>query len=265
MERDWLWLIPAAPLATFAVNATLALAATRSGKRAPGGLTALLACGGPTIAFALSVMAWLQLRGLEPAQRVLEQTLYRWFAVGSFHVDIGFTIDPLASFMLLFVTGVGTLIHVYSIGYMRDDAGAARYFVYLNLFMFAMLLLVLGDSLPLLFVGWEGVGLCSYLLIGFWFEDSAKAAAGKKAFIVNRIGDFGVLIAMFLIVWTLSLMALRMSSSSDSGYSITTVPSSVRTKTVYMHPMRRTIATIVPKENRRPSGFATPLPPSTTM
>ena len=203
MERDWLWMIPAAPLATFAVNAVLALVAARTGKRAPHGLSGTLGCLGPTAAFALALLAWLQLRDLDPAHRLLEQTLYRWFAVGSFHIDIGFTIDPLASLMLLFVTGVGTLIHVYSLGYMRGDAGSTRYFVYLNLFMFAMLLLVLGDSLPLLFVGWEGVGLCSYLLIGFWFEDSEKAAAGKKAFVVNRIGDFGVLIAMFLIVWTL--------------------------------------------------------------
>lgn len=203
MERDWLWMIPAAPLATCLANGVLALVAARTGQRAPRLLTGILACLGPTAAFVLSVVAWLQLRELSSSERLLAQTLYRWFEVGSFHVDIGFTIDPLSSLMLLFVTGVGSLIHVYSTGYMRDDAGSARYFVYLNLFMFAMLLLVLGDSLPLLFVGWEGVGLCSYLLIGFWFEDSEKAAAGKKAFVVNRIGDFGVLIAMFLIVWTM--------------------------------------------------------------
>ena len=203
MERDWLWMIPAAPLATCVLNAGLALAAARNGKRASTRLAGVLACVGSTAAFALCVLAWLQLRDLEPAHRILASTLYRWFAVGSFHIDVGFAIDPLSSLMLLFVTGVGTLIHVYSTGYMREDAGAARYFVYLNLFMFAMLLLVLGDSLPLVFVGWEGVGLCSYLLIGFWFEDAEKAAAGKKAFVVNRIGDFGVLIAMFLIVWTL--------------------------------------------------------------
>ena len=167
MERDWLWMIPAVPLATAVLNAILALAAAHTGKRASTPVAGLLASLGSTAAFVLSVIAWLQLRGLEPTHRILEETLYRWFAVGSFHIDIGFAIDPLSSLMLLFVTGVGTLIHIYSIGYMRDDAGAARFFVYLNLFMFAMLLLVLGDSLPLLFVGWEGVGLCSYLLIGF--------------------------------------------------------------------------------------------------
>src|SRR5258708_36558255 len=101
--------------------------------------------------------------------------------------------------MLLVVTGVGSLIHVFSVGYMRDDPGYARYFAYLNLFVFFMLVLVLGASYPVLFVGWEGVGLCSYLLIGFWFNDKANADAGKKAFIVNRIGDFGLLMAMFML------------------------------------------------------------------
>jgi NADH-quinone oxidoreductase subunit L len=121
----------------------------------------------------------------------------------------------LSVLMLLFVTGVGTLIHIYSLGYMKGDNGYGRFFCYLNLFMFSMLILVLGDSLPLMFVGWEGVGLCSYLLIGFWFEDPAKAAAGKKAFVVNRIGDFGVLLAMFLITWTLAREAAPSLAIAD--------------------------------------------------
>jgi NADH-quinone oxidoreductase subunit L len=120
--------------------------------------------------------------------------------VGPFQVEAGLALDRLAAVMCLIVTGVGSLIHLYSTGYMRDDPGYARYFSYLNLFLAAMLILVLADNLLLMFVGWEGVGLCSYLLIGFWFEDPQKAYAGKKAFIVNRIGDFGFLIGIFLLV-----------------------------------------------------------------
>jgi NADH-quinone oxidoreductase subunit L len=204
VTASWLWWIPAAPLATFTINACIALATSKREGQVPRRLVGGLAVLGPAISFVLSVMAWMQLRGLPEEQRQLTQTLYRWIESGSFAVDVGFLVDPLSALMLLFVTGVGTLIHVYSTGYMHADRGYARFFVYLNLFMFSMLLLVLGDSLPVLFIGWEGVGLCSYLLIGYWFEDPAKAWAGKKAFIVNRIGDFGVLLAMFLIVWTVA-------------------------------------------------------------
>ena len=119
--------------------------------------------------------------------------------VGDFTFDIAFYFDRLSAVMTLIVTGVGSLIHVYSTGYMKDDASYARYFAYLNLFLFFMLLLVLGRSLLVCFVGWEGVGLASYLLIGFWFEDMAKAQAGKKAFITNRVGDAGFLLGMFLL------------------------------------------------------------------
>ena len=204
MNASWLWWIPAASLLTFVVNAGIALATSNREGRVPRRLVGGLAILGPAISFVLSVLAFVQLRGLPEDQRQLTQTLYRWIESGSFAVDVGFLVDPLSALMLLFVTGVGTLIHVYSIGYMHADRGFARFFVYLNLFMFSMLLLVLGDSLPVLFIGWEGVGLCSYLLIGYWFEDPAKAWAGKKAFVVNRIGDFGVLLAMFLIVWTVA-------------------------------------------------------------
>src|SRR5690606_27092656 len=124
---------------------------------------------------------------------------FQWIAVGSLQIDAALQLDQLSIVMTLIITGVGFLIHVFSIGYMKADPGYARYFSYLNLFVFFMLVLVLGSSYPLMFVGWEGVGLCSYLLIGFWFKDREKADAGKKAFIVNRIGDFGFLVAMFLI------------------------------------------------------------------
>src|SRR6059036_3501478 len=122
--------------------------------------------------------------------------------VGDLHVTVALQLDQLAAVMILVVTGVGALIHVFSVGYMHEDPGYVRYFAYLNLFVFFMLVLVLGASFPVMFVGWEGVGLCSYLLIGFWFNEQVNADAGKKAFIVNRIGDFGFLVAMFLIFWS---------------------------------------------------------------
>src|SRR3989449_10720031 len=122
--------------------------------------------------------------------------------VGDLRLDFALQFDQLAVVMVLVVTGVGALIHLFSVGYMHEDAGYARYFAYLNLFVFFMLLLVLGASFPVMFVGWEGVGLCCYLLIGFWFNEQINADAGKKAFIVNRIGDFGFLVAMLLIFHT---------------------------------------------------------------
>jgi NADH-quinone oxidoreductase subunit L len=127
------------------------------------------------------------------------QRYFSWLPVGDLQVDAAFQLDQLSMTLVLVITGVGALIHIFSVGYMRDDPGYPRYFAYLNLFVFFMLVLVLGANLPITFVGWEGVGLCSYLLIGFWFEDRANADAGKKAFIVNRVGDFGFLIAMFLL------------------------------------------------------------------
>ncbi|HET9708012.1 MAG TPA: NADH-quinone oxidoreductase subunit L, partial [Gemmatimonadales bacterium] len=127
------------------------------------------------------------------------QTYFAWMPAGSLQLNAAFQLDQLSMIMILVITGVGTLIHIFSVGYMHDDAGYARYFAYLNLFVFFMLTLVLGANFPVTFVGWEGVGLCSYLLIGFWFEEKVNADAGKKAFIMNRIGDFGFLVAMFLI------------------------------------------------------------------
>ncbi len=129
----------------------------------------------------------------------LDWDVYSWLKVGDFQVPIGFLVDPLSAVMMLVVTFVGFLIHVYSIGYMHDDHGYARFFTYLNLFMFSMLVLVLANNYLLMFLGWEGVGLCSYLLIGFWYEKKSAADAGKKAFVVNRIGDAGFLLGLFLI------------------------------------------------------------------
>ncbi|HTE16776.1 MAG TPA: proton-conducting transporter membrane subunit, partial [Armatimonadota bacterium] len=148
-------------------------------------------------AFVVAVMNWLAMRGFHGEFEASRG--WSWMPVGNLQVDFGLLLDPLSMVMTLIITGVGTLIHIFSIGYMKEDPGYPRYMAYLNLFVFFMLILVLGSSYPVMFVGWEGVGLCSYLLIGFWFKEKANADAGKKAFIVNRIGDFGFLIAMFLL------------------------------------------------------------------
>ncbi len=192
---DGLWMIPALPLAAVALNLLLG---DRLGRRG----TSWLACGAIGLAFAVVVRAVFNLAQLPADQRVLTETVATWFRVGDFSADIGFLLDPLSAVMCLVVTGVGFLIHVYSTGYMAHDASYRRFFLYLNLFMFAMLTLVLADNFLLMFVGWEGVGLCSYLLIGFWYQRPAAAEAGKKAFVVNRIGDFGFLLGLFTLFWT---------------------------------------------------------------
>jgi NADH-quinone oxidoreductase subunit L len=136
-------------------------------------------------------------------ERFLQETLWTVLTAGPVHVDLAFALDPLGMMMVLVVTGIGTLIHIFSIGYMAEDPAYWRFFAYLNLFVFSMLLLVMGDNFVLMFFGWEGVGLCSYLLIAFWYTDPAKAAAGMKAFVVNRIGDFGFIVGLFLLFWGL--------------------------------------------------------------
>ena len=168
----------------------------------PEPVVSLVGCLAPAVSFVVTLGLLVRMRALEPAARHFDQTLFTWISAGSVHVDWALRVDPLTMVMLLVVTGIGTLIHVYSTGYMHGDRGYARFFAYLNLFMFSMLTLVMARNLPLLFVGWEGVGLCSYLLIGFWYRDIANAAAGKKAFVVNRVGDFGFLLGMFVIYMT---------------------------------------------------------------
>ncbi len=191
---EYLYLIPLLPLIGFLINGILLGRLSR-------GVVNLIACGTVAVSFVLSILAFFELKSLPADARVMEQLLFSWIPSGELHVNIGFLLDPLSAVMILVVTGVGFLIHVYSTGYMAHDPGFGRYFAYLNLFMFSMLTLVLADNFLLMFVGWEGVGLCSYLLIGFWFERDSASNAGKKAFIVNRIGDFGFLIGMFLIFW----------------------------------------------------------------
>ena len=188
-----LWIIPALPLASVLVNLLLG---DRLGKRG----TSLLACGSVLAAFGFALRAVLHLAGLPEHERHLTEFAWTWMRVGDFSVDISFLLDPLSAIMVLVVTGVGSLIHVYATGYMSHDHSFRRFFLYLNLFMFAMLTLVLADNYLLLFVGWEGVGLCSYLLIGFYTEKKSAGDAGKKAFIVNRIGDFGFMLGSFILI-----------------------------------------------------------------
>ncbi len=187
---ELVWLIPALPLAGFLL---LTLAGRRFGEPAAGWLATLLMGG--SFAAAVAVHLGLVDRGVE--DRAFSQILFEWLPVGGLHVDVGFLVDPLSMTMTLFITGVGALIHLYSVGYMHGDRDYSRYFALLNLFVFFMLVLVLGDSLLLTFLGWEGVGLCSYQLISFWFTEMPNAVAGKKAFVTNRIGDWGFLVAMF--------------------------------------------------------------------
>jgi NADH-quinone oxidoreductase subunit L len=187
------WLAVALPLVGFLANGALALRRPQA-KR----LVSLIGPGVLIGAFLVSLGVFLGLWREAPESPVIVR-LWSWLPVDRLQVDLAFQVDQLSAVMLLIVTGVGSLIHLFSVGYMREDPGYARYFSYLNLFVVFMLVLVLGSSYPVLFIGWEGVGLCSYLLIGFWFGDKANADAGKKAFIMNRIGDFGFLVAMFFI------------------------------------------------------------------
>ena len=173
-------------------------------KRYGKNVVSLIACSTVGVAFLLSLRAFFQLLSLAPGQRFLLDSLSRWIHIGDLHVDIAFWVDPLSAVMILVVTGIGGLIHLYSIGYMHEDESYWRFFTFLNLFTAAMLTLVLADNLLLMFVGWEGVGLCSYALIGFWYKEQANTTAGNKAFIVNRIGDAGFTLGVFTIFWGLS-------------------------------------------------------------
>ncbi len=180
-------------------------------------LTSIVGPGVLLLSFILTAAIFFAMHGAGEIATPFIQRYFSWMPVGDLKLDAAFQLDQLSMMMMLVITGVGTLIHFFSVGYMQDDPGYPRYFAYLNLFVFFMLLLVLGANFPVMFIGWEGVGTCSYLLIGFWFSDKANADAGKKAFIVNRIGDFGFLIAMFLLfanLGTLDFDAVRAASTS---------------------------------------------------
>src|SRR6266568_5094794 len=202
---DLIWLIPLFPAAGFVINGLF-------GKRMPKTMVGVIACGLVFISFIFSAGAVYQLLQLDSAHRSHTVRLYEWINAGpahtsegplaNFRVDWGFLLDPLSSVMVLVVTGIGFLIHIYSSGYMQEEDGFYRFFAYLNLFMFSMLTLILGNNYLMMFVGWEGVGLCSYLLIGYFFHKKSAGDASKKAFVVNRVGDWGFSIGIMLIFAT---------------------------------------------------------------
>jgi NADH-quinone oxidoreductase subunit L len=196
------YLIPALPLLGF-------LALVALGKRLGDPLAGWLATAAVGSSFVASAITFATLLGRDEHSRSVTKEMFTWLDVGGLHVKASLLIDPLSMTMCLFVTGVGTLIHLYSVGYMHGDSRYPRFFVYLNLFAFSMLMLVLGDNLLVTFLGWEGVGACSYLLISFWFERESAAVAGKKAFVTNRVGDFGFLIATFLAFGTFGTITYK--------------------------------------------------------
>src|SRR5438132_1889797 len=202
IQVGWLWLIPAFPLLGAAVNALLgARLQKRYGKRAVHAIAVgamVLSCAVAEIAF------WKMVFAHHPQERFFEDHLWTMWRSGSLKVDLSFGLDPLGMLMTMIVTHVATLIHVYSVGYMADEPAYWLFFFRLNLFVFSMLLLVMGSNFVVMFFGWEGVGLCSYGLIAFWYEDLEKAKAGMKAFVVNRFGDFGFIIGLFVLFWSLA-------------------------------------------------------------
>lgn len=188
------WLMPALPLAGAAV---LLLVGRRGDSWGH-----LLGCATALASFLVAVVSFVGMLGRTGTERAVHETLFTWVPVGALHIDFGLTLDQLSVCFALLITGVGSLIHIYSIGYMEHDPDRRRFFGYLNLFLAAMLLLVLADNFLGLYVGWEGVGLASYLLIGFWYQKPSAAVAAKKAFIVNRVGDMGLALAMMLMFAT---------------------------------------------------------------
>ena len=259
---DLIWLVPLLPFLGFVINGVLALTSVSkvgpsdphafhegvghgggahgAGHEAHGagqdehvvrhryaGLVSIIGPAVLWLSFGLAAGIFGALAGAHSEEPFIKN-LFAWMITGDLVVNAALQVDQLSMTMTMVVTGVGALIHTFSVGYMRDDPGYPRYFAYLNLFIFFMLVLVLGANLPVVFVGWEGVGLCSYLLIGFWFEDKVNADAGKKAFIMNRIGDFGFLIAMLLLfanLGTLDFVGLRESSSQfiEGGALVTAI------------------------------------------
>jgi NADH-quinone oxidoreductase subunit L len=206
-----LWLIPLLPFVGAATNAIFGRSLQKSDARkelekrlhiGSFGVSAV-AVGAMLLAFTLTVVNFVALLGLEPGHRTLFSYAWQMVRIGSLDINFSFAMDPLSALMTLIITGVGSLIHIYACSYMADEPAYWRFFTYLNLFVFSMLLLVLGDNLIVMFFGWEGVGLCSYLLIGFWYKDYKKATAGMKAFVVNRVGDWGVVCGLGLLFWGL--------------------------------------------------------------
>src|SRR5581483_3394515 len=186
-----LLLIPLLPFLGFLVNAGF-------GRRISRAASGAVACGAIVASFVVSAVAVARLVGLDPESRALAEAVFTWITSGDFSVGFTLRLDPLSAVMILVVTGIGSLIHIYSTAYMHEEPPSeyARYFSYLNLFAAFMLVLVLGSNFLVMFLGWEGVGLCSYLLVGFWYRKQSASDAGKKAFIVNRIGDWGFVLGV---------------------------------------------------------------------
>jgi len=209
-----LLLIPLLPFLGFLVNASFSRRLT---KTVSGGV----ACGAMIVSFIISAAGVVRLVSLDPESRTLVNQVYTWFTSGDLRVSLTLRLDPLSAVMILVVTGIGSLIHIYSTAYMHEerDSEYARYFSYLNLFASFMLLLVLGANFLVMFVGWEGVGLCSYLLIGFWFQKKSASDAGKKAFIVNRIGDYGFLLGVLLVFARFGTLDFQEVARAVSGLS----------------------------------------------
>jgi NADH-quinone oxidoreductase subunit L len=216
---DVVWLIPALPLAGFAL---ILLFGRRLGDPKAGYLATLMCAG----AFAVTVGVFFDLLSKSAEERQHISKVFSWVPVGSLKVDLAFLADPLSITMCLFVTGIGTLIHLYAIGYMHGDPRFSKFFLYLNLFALSMLLLVLGENMLVTFLGWEGVGTCSYLLIAFWHERQSAATAGKKAFITNRVGDWGFMMAMFFAfqaTGTLSYLGVNAAASTMAQSTATAI------------------------------------------
>ena len=213
---DVIWLIPALPLAGFVL---ILLFGRRLGETKAGWLATLM-CGG---AFAVTVGVFLDLVSKTEEERHHVVTIFSWIPVGSLRVDAAFLADPLSITMALFVTGIGTLIHLYAIGYMHGDPKFSKFFIYLNLFAFSMLMLVLGENLLVTFLGWEGVGTCSYFLISFWHTRDSAATAGKKAFVTNRVGDWGVMTAMFLAFASVGTLSYKGINDAAIGGTLSHV------------------------------------------
>ena len=201
-------LIPLFPLLGFLINGIV-------NKRMPKACVGIICSASIFFSFLISLGIFLS----TPSGEVNTFDLFSWINVAGLQIPFSFLVDPLSMIMLLIITGVGFLIHVYSIGYMHHDEGFARYFAYLNLFVFFMLILVLGSNYAIMFIGWEGVGLCSYLLIGFWFKNIAYNNAAKKAFVMNRIGDLGFLLGLFLIYTTFGTINYKSVMVQAAGFT----------------------------------------------
>ncbi|MFT5728725.1 MAG: NADH-quinone oxidoreductase subunit L [Desulforhopalus sp.] len=217
---NYLGLIPLLPL-TGALVMGLMHMMTCTKKPLPEKLYSTIACIGPLLSFFMALVVLFHLKDMVPEQRFLSHIPFTWFAVGDLHVDMGFLADPLSALMLVFVTFIASLIHIYSIGYMAGEANYGKYFAYLNLFLGAMLILVLGNGPVVMFVGWEGVGLCSYLLISFYTKDTDNVLAGNKAFIVNRIGDLGFVLGMSFLFWAIGTGGFDYLSLRENAHLLT--------------------------------------------